>query len=58
MDRARKYHPELGNSNPKGHAWCVLTKKWTLAKKKKKIPIQYTQDIVHRTQIVLFYYTL
>jgi hypothetical protein len=32
------------NSDPKGHAWYVLTK-WILAKK-----VQNTQDTVHRTQ--------
>jgi hypothetical protein len=28
------YHPELGNSDPKGHAWYVLTNKCILAKRK------------------------
>jgi hypothetical protein len=37
MDRTRKYHPERDNSDPKGHAWYVLTNKWILA---KKIPKQ------------------
>jgi hypothetical protein len=27
MDGTRKYHPELGNSAPDGHAWNVLTNK-------------------------------
>jgi hypothetical protein len=36
MDGTRKYHPEWGNSDPKGHAWYVFTNKWILAKKKKK----------------------
>jgi hypothetical protein len=31
MDGTRKYHPVLGNSDPKGHAWYVLTNKWILA---------------------------
>jgi hypothetical protein len=33
MNGTRKYHPELGNSDPKEHAWYVLTNKWILAKK-------------------------
>jgi hypothetical protein len=32
MDRTRKC-PELGNPNPKGHTWFVLTDKWILATK-------------------------
>jgi hypothetical protein len=32
MGGARKYHPERSNSNPKGHAWYLLTNKWILAK--------------------------
>jgi hypothetical protein len=39
MDGTRKYHPECGNSDRKGHAWYVLTNKWLLAKKKKKYTI-------------------
>jgi hypothetical protein len=39
MDGTRKYHPELGNSDPKRHAWYVLTNKWILAKK-----VQNTQE--------------
>jgi hypothetical protein len=27
----RKYHPELGNSDPKEYAWNTLTDKWILA---------------------------
>jgi hypothetical protein len=27
MDGTRKYHPELGSSDPKGQAWYVLTNK-------------------------------
>ena len=27
IDRIRKYHPEWGNSYPKGHAWNILTNK-------------------------------
>jgi hypothetical protein len=37
MDGIRKYHPEWGNKDPKGHAWYVLTNKWLSAKKKKCI---------------------
>jgi hypothetical protein len=33
MDGTRKYHPETGNPDPKGHAWYVLTDKWILGKK-------------------------
>ena len=36
MDEARKYHPEWGNSDPKGHAWYVLINKWILDKNKVK----------------------
>jgi hypothetical protein len=36
MYGTRKYHPEQGNSDSKGHAWYVLTNQWILAKKKKK----------------------
>jgi hypothetical protein len=36
MDGTRKYHPEWGNSDAKGHAWYVLTNKWILAKTKTK----------------------
>jgi hypothetical protein len=45
MGGTRKYHPEWGNSDPKAHAWCVLTNKWILARKKKNnIPkIQSTE---------------
>jgi hypothetical protein len=43
MDGTRKYHPEQGNLDPKGHAWYVLTNKWV-----KKV--QNTQDTFHRTQ--------
>ena len=32
VDGTRKY-PEWGNSDPKGHAWYVLTDKCILAKK-------------------------
>jgi hypothetical protein len=45
MGGTRKYYPEWGNSDPKWHAWNVLTNKWMLAKK-----IQNTQDTIHRTQ--------
>jgi hypothetical protein len=38
MDGTRKYHSEWGNSDPKGHAWYVLTNKWVLTKKKCLIP--------------------
>ena len=44
MDGTRKYHPEGNNSDPKWHAWYVLTNKWILAKKQYKIPrIQFTE---------------
>jgi hypothetical protein len=33
VDGSRKYHPEGDNSDPKGHAWYVLTNKWILVKK-------------------------
>jgi hypothetical protein len=36
MNGTRKYHPEWGNSDPKRHAWYVLTYKWILAKTKKE----------------------
>jgi hypothetical protein len=36
MDRTRKYHPALGSSDPKGHAWYVLTNNWILSKTQKK----------------------
>jgi hypothetical protein len=29
----KKFHPEWHSSDPKGHAWYVLTNKWILAKK-------------------------
>jgi hypothetical protein len=48
--KSRKYHTERGNSDPKEHAWYVLTKKWILAKKKKKKKVQNPQDSVYRTQ--------
>jgi hypothetical protein len=39
MDGTRKYYPEWGNSGTKGHAWCILTNKWILARRKKyRIP--------------------
>ena len=39
------------NSDPKAHAWYVLTNKWMLAKNNKtKQKVLNTQDIVHRTQ--------
>jgi hypothetical protein len=47
MDGTRKYHPERSNSNPKEHAWYILTNEWILAKKKK---VQNNQDTVHRIQ--------
>jgi hypothetical protein len=40
MDGTRKYHPEWGNPDPKGNAWCVLTNKWILAKKYRISKIQ------------------
>ena len=48
MDGTWKYHPEWGNSDPKFHAWYVLTNKWILANN----ILQNTQDTVHRTQKV------
>ena len=30
-DGTKKHHPEWGNSDPKGHAWHVLSYKWILA---------------------------
>ena len=54
MYRTRKYHPEWGNSDPKGHAWYVLNNKWILVAKK----VEYTQDTVHRTQIVVIVFTI
>jgi len=35
MDGTRKYHPEWGNSDPKGHEQHVFTK-WILVKKEKE----------------------
>ena len=47
MDGTRKYYPEWGNSDPKGHAHYILTNKWILAPmppKKYRIPkIQSTE---------------
>jgi hypothetical protein len=43
MDGARKYHPEWGNPDPKGHAWYVLTNKWILTKKYRIPRIQPTE---------------
>ena len=43
MDGTRKYHPECGNSDPKGHAWYVLTNKWILAKKYRIHRIKSTE---------------
>ena len=40
-----KYHPECGNSDPKVHAWYVLTNKLILEGKKV-----HNTDTVHRTQ--------
>jgi hypothetical protein len=34
MDETRKCQSVRDNSDPKGHAWYVLTNKWILAKKK------------------------
>jgi hypothetical protein len=39
MDETRKYDPEWGNWDPKGHAWYVFSNKWILAKK-----VQNTQN--------------
>jgi hypothetical protein len=43
MDGTGKHHPELGNPEPKGHAWFVLTNNWILAKK-YRIPIMQLID--------------
>ena len=32
---SRKYHPEWGSPDPKGHAWYVLTYRWILTIKYK-----------------------
>jgi hypothetical protein len=45
MDRTRKYHPKLGNPDPKGHAWYVLIDKWGLGKK-YRIPMIQLTDIM------------
>jgi hypothetical protein len=51
----RKYHPERGNSDTRGHARYVLTNKWILAttkqeQNKQTNKLQNTKDTVHRTQ--------
>jgi hypothetical protein len=38
MDGSRKYHPD---TDPKEHAWYVLTDKWMLAKKYRIPRIQF-----------------
>ena len=44
MDGTRHYHPERGNSDPKGHAWHIFTNKWILVIKKSRKPkIQPTE---------------
>jgi hypothetical protein len=45
MDGTRKYHPEQGNPDPKGHVWYVLTDKWILVKKYGIAMIQLTDCI-------------
>ena len=66
MGGIKKYHPEQGIPDPKGHACYVLINKLILAKKKekqrkekkrkekrreeKKRKVQNTQDTVHRPQ--------
>ena len=40
MDGSRKYHPD---TDPKEHAWYVLTDKWILAKKYRIPRIQCTE---------------
>jgi hypothetical protein len=45
MNGTRKYHPEPGNPDPKGHAWYILTYKWILAKKLKIPMIQLTDHM-------------
>jgi hypothetical protein len=43
VDGTRKYHPEWGNSDPKGHVWYVLINKWILEKKDRISKIQPTE---------------
>ena len=43
MGGTRKYHPQRGNPDPKGHAWYVLTYKWILAMM-YKMPMLYSMD--------------
>ena len=43
MVRTGIYHHELSISDPKGHAWYVLTGKWILAKKYRIPRIQPTE---------------
>ena len=45
MDRPRKYHPEGGSPDTKGHECYVLTDKWTLAKQ-YRIPMMQLTDPV------------
>ena len=43
MDGTRKYQSGWDNSDPKGHAWYVLTNKWILAKKVQNTCIKSTE---------------
>jgi hypothetical protein len=43
MDGTRKYHPERGISDPKGHSCYVLTYKWILSIK-YRIATLYSLD--------------
>ena len=46
IDGTRKYHPDWGNSEPKGHASYILTNKYILEKKKKdRIPIIQSTEL-------------
>jgi hypothetical protein len=45
MSGIRKYHPEQGNPDPKGHAWYVLTDKWILDKKYRILMIKLTDHM-------------
>jgi hypothetical protein len=42
MDGTRKYHPERGNSDPKGQAWHLLTNKLIIVKKYRISRTQFT----------------
>jgi hypothetical protein len=46
IDGTRRYHPERGNSDPKGHTWYVLTDTWMLAKEYRIPRMQLTDRCV------------